>query len=781
MSLRDDGRGQALQVGVLVLFSAAVIYLSTYQAFVVPDENREVEFEHSQAVQQELSQLRAAILSAPNDGATESVAIQLGTTYPPRALFVNPRPASGRLQTVGTGSEAVNVSIENAVASGDAGDFWTGTARRYSTGAVRYTPDYNIFENAPKTVYENSVLYGRFAAGNVTTSEQTVIDGDTLTLVTVNGSLSASRVRSLSVDARAVTASEETLSVRNATGQNVTLRLPTKLRESEWEQLLADERTDRGGHVTDVSTRPLPGIEFRQVAITLERGVSYRLRMARVGVGSNVEGPLPGAYLTKVDGDDAVVPEGETVTLRVRTRDAYNNPAVSERVRATTTRGDSGVTSSAETNDGGYAQVTYTAPSDVTGDATDRIRVSLGTAPAGGIFNAAAAENVTFDVTVRDTNSGSGPQYTTSWVQPPFTGGITASSIAPGDPREFVDVTMRATDGGQPVVGANVDYGVGTAAVATLDRTNGTTDTSGRNGTRISRQSDGTTVLYTASGGSDDAVNVTFDRVLAEDFDGPRGTLPATGWVYRDNGNGGQAGILDVGSSEADTGTNVSYINGDGASAGTRAIEMNYSVDTSSYDFLSLSYVAIEPDDVDDADPSTGPSSNWLPSENLRVQYYTDGGSWVTVDNVSSIDGGEPNSQYRRVVIAGIENASHDGFKLRFVQGETTARDEWRIDSPRLLGIDDSQISTVNQPPVPAFRHTPASPSSGQSITFDAARSDDPDGNITSYDWDFDDGTTASGEVVTHTYSTAGTYTVTLTITDSSGATRTSTQTVSVG
>ena len=52
--------------------------------------------------------------------------------------------------------------------------------------------------------------------------------------------------------------------------------------------------------------------------------------------------------------------------------------------------------------------------------------------------------------------------------------------------------------------------------------------------------------------------------------------------------------------------------------------------------------------------------------------------------------------------------------------------------------------------------------------TFDGTGSYDLDGGtIIAYEWDFDDGETDTGEVVTHTYTTEGIYTVTLRVTDS--------------
>lgn len=54
--------------------------------------------------------------------------------------------------------------------------------------------------------------------------------------------------------------------------------------------------------------------------------------------------------------------------------------------------------------------------------------------------------------------------------------------------------------------------------------------------------------------------------------------------------------------------------------------------------------------------------------------------------------------------------------------------------------------------------------------TFDASGSNDIDGSIVSYDWDFGDGQTASGQSTSHTFGSAGSYDVTLTVTDDDGA-----------
>ena len=67
--------------------------------------------------------------------------------------------------------------------------------------------------------------------------------------------------------------------------------------------------------------------------------------------------------------------------------------------------------------------------------------------------------------------------------------------------------------------------------------------------------------------------------------------------------------------------------------------------------------------------------------------------------------------------------------------------------------------------------------------TFNGGASSDADGTITSYAWDFGDGSatvTRTTPTITYTYGAAGTYSVTLTVTDNLGATGAATQNVTV-
>ena len=87
---------------------------------------------------------------------------------------------------------------------------------------------------------------------------------------------------------------------------------------------------------------------------------------------------------------------------------------------------------------------------------------------------------------------------------------------------------------------------------------------------------------------------------------------------------------------------------------------------------------------------------------------------------------------------------------------------------------------TMQTPPHASFFYSPIEPQVEETVTFNASASFDLDGTIETYAWDFGDGTTDTAIIVTHIFTTVGSYNVTLTVTDDDGLSDAYAQSVTV-
>lgn len=382
MQLRGDDRAVTVQIGAVLLFAVLIVGMSTYQAVVVPEQNASAEYEHGQRVQADMVDLRNAILRTAATGASQPTAVALGTRYPERLVFVNPPPASGTLRT---GPERTLVVSNASAVDPDARDHWNGDARAFSTRDLVYEPQYRGYDGAPATVFDGAVLYNRFDTGaNVTLSEQSVVDGRRITLVTLAGTRATSGTGAASVDPRPLspsTATVRTVTIGNASGP-VTLTVPTRLPAATWDDLLASQTRVQG-----VAQNGSGAVD-----VVLEPGTTYELRMARIGVGDDVSSAGP-QYVTKVSGRSGLV---------VEVRDRYDNPVSGVQVNATVERGNGTVEpaggADGTTDGSGRASFRY-------GAAPDDERVVVNVSFGGGD---APRERTTFAFVVGDTGGGDG-------------------------------------------------------------------------------------------------------------------------------------------------------------------------------------------------------------------------------------------------------------------------------------------------------------------------------------------------------------------------------------
>lgn len=132
---------------------------------------------------------------------------------------------------------------------------------------------------------------------------------------------------------------------------------------------------------------------------------------------------------------------------------------------------------------------------------------------------------------------------------------------------------------------------------------------------------------------------------------------------------------------------------------------------------------------------------------------------------------------------AGVGSVAHVLFPGRPEGGMTVSGGDLVGD----IGPEDVHVYVVDEvppgatPPVAAFTASPDPVSYGEPVTFDASGSSDSDGTIVAREWDFGDGTLASGMSVPHTFAAPGTHWVRLTVRDDDGAPDTEIAPVEVG
>ncbi len=402
MDVSDD-RGQALQVGAILLFGILIVGLSLYQATVVPTQNERVEFDTYVDANADVEQLSTGISAAAARDYSTRTAVQTGVRYPTRTIFVNPGAPGNRLRT----GESQTIRISNAAAvngeEANTGEYWNGTTREYDTTSVRFDPDYNQLQ-APRIIYESGTIYrptGQTADApygpneSIVVSDGTSIEGNRITLVTIAGDLDVGGM-SPTVVAQPVSAHTRTVVIEGDGSEDITLTVPSQLSADTWEEEIVGDNQ----HVLDVSQH-----DDTSVNVTLDGSEAYELRLAKVELrrqsdSSSVASTDP-KYVIGVAGDGQSISQDQSTKLTAEVRDQYNNPVPGEQVEFDIVSGGGGnnqlSATTATTNDQGRASVqfepdstdTFEIEASVDGGASETLNtitftVSVGQGGGGG-------------------------------------------------------------------------------------------------------------------------------------------------------------------------------------------------------------------------------------------------------------------------------------------------------------------------------------------------------------------------------------------------------------
>lgn len=232
MRLWTDRRGQAIQVGAIILFGFLVLSFASYQAYLVPQQNAQVEFDHNQEVQEDLSKLRATIVEASYPQQSAVVTVDMGTGYPARLIAQNPPPTSGSLRTSEPGSMTVD----------GASDVCAGED---TTRSLTYEPNYNAYDG-PSSVYENTVLFNSQDGGESNLTGQSLVfpQEGVVNLVALRGDVDRTTGSTVTLDV----VSGESRWTEDV--QDPTVTVPTTVSEDSWEEVIPSPVSDDDISVT---------------------------------------------------------------------------------------------------------------------------------------------------------------------------------------------------------------------------------------------------------------------------------------------------------------------------------------------------------------------------------------------------------------------------------------------------------------------------------------------------------------------------------------------------
>lgn len=386
--LSEDERAVSPVVGFVLIFALIMLVFTIYQADVVPAQNEEAEFKHSQTVEKQMSQLNDAMTAVSATGASRSRTIATGMQYPSRALAINPGPPAGSLRL------GQKNTIDLGEVSVDGSGYWDeaddGSGEpAFESKPVVYTVNYNNQQNDPRFTIRNGQLFRQYGGSEALSDGGQAgdpIPDKQIDLVLVDGDISRSG-QSTSVTTSEVSSSAGYLTA--TTHGDTVLTFPTTLTQSEAQSTFNGKSYATLEGYNSRSDKP------NTIDVTLTSGEQFRFRITKVSLGSDGNAPAHEVVPT----EDTIAPDTPTATLNatvnesvsfsVLVRDKYGNPVPGVEVEAN--NGTNVVPDSTTTDDDGEATFSYTP----TASANRTVNITAGEVTS-------AYDTASYDVTVEE-------------------------------------------------------------------------------------------------------------------------------------------------------------------------------------------------------------------------------------------------------------------------------------------------------------------------------------------------------------------------------------------
>jgi hypothetical protein len=223
-SLWQEERGVSVVIGAMLMLLIVAAMWGTIQAYHVPNWNKDVEYEHLNAVNDDMMTFKSDVEDVALSREPKSSNIHMGLYYPNRMFLAN--PGSGVAGSLTSDNAPVSI-VYTIDGLGD-----PTITRTYSSNRISYEVQGTV--DSPKLVYEHGVIIRDYGGESATTDEQSIIAGGEIYIPVLLGSLtSLSSMETQSIDISPLSQSYSRTNVKS-----VTITLDTDYPEV-WEQLLA--------------------------------------------------------------------------------------------------------------------------------------------------------------------------------------------------------------------------------------------------------------------------------------------------------------------------------------------------------------------------------------------------------------------------------------------------------------------------------------------------------------------------------------------------------------